>query len=152
LQTLSAKTVEITGADSVHAVARILADEYSRKILASALSEPKSVEDLSKENGIPLSTCYRRVHEMLKEGIVVVERIMISSDGKRYELFRSGFSSLTLRLEANFLSIVGTVNEEVEDKVCSNIFAMKWNSAWARERTPAQHGARKSPEALYGLS
>jgi predicted transcriptional regulator len=151
LQTLSPKTVEITGTDSVHAVAQILADEYSRKILASALHDPKSVEELSKENAIPLSTCYRRVHEMLREGIVVVERIMITQDGKRYELFRSGFTSLTLRLEGNLMSVVGAVNEEVAEKVSSNFFTMKWTSTWAGEGAPAQHPAHKVREPLSDL-
>ena len=148
MQTLSPKSVEITGAESVRAVARILADEYSRKILASALAEPKSVEDLSKENNIPLSTCYRRMHDMLNEGILVVERIVITPDGKRYELYRSGFSALTMTLESNMMWISGTVNEEVAEKVLSNIFAMKWNSPWAKGGTSAKEGSRKAAGAF----
>jgi len=150
MQSLEPKTVEITGQEEVTAVARILADEYSRKIMAAALSEAKSVEDLSKENHIPLSTCYRRVHDMLRDGVVVVERIVITRDGKRYELYRSGFSSLTLRLEGNMISIIGTVNHGVADKVNASIYASKWNSAWSR-RTTGRREAHKVPDGFSSL-
>jgi predicted transcriptional regulator len=149
MQIVAPRTVEITGAGSVRSVARILADEYSRKILASALNEPRSVEDLSKENGIPLSTCYRRVHDMLREGVVVVEKIVVTADGKRYELYRSGFSSLTLRLEGNIMSIVGTLNDDVAEKVSSTISAARWNSAWeGADPAAARSPSRKVAESL----
>ncbi len=147
MESVTSKTIEINEAESVRAFAHILADEYSRKILASALPDPKSVEDLSKENGIPLSTCYRRVHDMLREGVVVVERIVVTADGKRYELYRSGFSALTLRLEGNIMSIVGTINEGVAEKVSSTLFTAKWNTAWARGKSN-QTTSRKLPEQL----
>ncbi len=43
------------------------------KIILSTIPKEKSVEDLSKENDIPLSTCYRRVHEMLDGGLLLVQ-------------------------------------------------------------------------------
>ena len=43
------------------AVLLAMSDEYMLKILCSIMSEAKSVEKISSENGIPLSTCYRRI-------------------------------------------------------------------------------------------
>src|SRR5712692_6336803 len=53
----------LTKPETIHALTQALSDEYSMKIILSTIPEEKSVEDLSKENDIPLSTCYRRVHE-----------------------------------------------------------------------------------------
>ncbi|MGI0061653.1 MAG: ArsR family transcriptional regulator, partial [Nitrosotalea sp.] len=39
----------------------VMADKYSRAILESTIEMPKSVIDLSKECGVPISTAYRRV-------------------------------------------------------------------------------------------
>ena len=73
----------------VQAVVQGLADEYSRKILLSAIPEAKSVEDMSRENDIPLSTCYRRVHDLLDAQLLVVQKVIVTNEGKKYELLRS---------------------------------------------------------------
>jgi DNA-binding Lrp family transcriptional regulator len=86
--------LEITEPDRVQALVQGLADEYSRKILLSAIPVAKSVEDISRENDIPLSTCYRRVHELLDAQILIVEKIIVTSDGKKYELMRSAYRAV----------------------------------------------------------
>ncbi|MDA4120925.1 MAG: hypothetical protein OK404_00785 [Thaumarchaeota archaeon] len=101
----------------VQALVQGLADEYSRKILLSAIPVAKSVEDLSRENDIPLSTCYRRVHELLEAQMLVIEKIIITADGKKYELLRSAYRALTVSFDSGIMKVDATVNEDVAEKL-----------------------------------
>lgn len=94
-----------------------LSDRYSRRILLSAIPRAKSVEDLSKENDIPLSTCYRRVNEMTQQGIMIVEKITITPDGKKYEMVRSAFRSVKISFDQGELVIDAVPNEDIADKL-----------------------------------
>ncbi len=109
--------MEITDPSRVQALVRGLADEYSRKIMLSAIPRSKSVEDISKENDIPLSTCYRRVHELLDAQILVVERIIVTPDGKKYELLRSAYRALNVSFTGGVMKVDAVINEDVADKL-----------------------------------
>ncbi|HEY6283523.1 MAG TPA: hypothetical protein VIW22_06325 [Nitrososphaerales archaeon] len=109
--------MQITDPSKVQALVQSLADEYSRKILLSAIQSAKSVEDMSRENDIPLSTCYRRVHELLDSQILVIERIILTPDGKKYELLRSSYRSVTVSFEDGVMSVDAIINEDVAEKL-----------------------------------
>ena len=109
--------MEITEPSRVQALVQGLADEYSRKILLSAIPKAKSVEDMSRENDIPLSTAYRRVHELLDAQILVVERIIITPDGKKYELLRSSYRAINVTFEGGEMKVEATINEDVAEKL-----------------------------------
>jgi len=109
--------VEITNSDTIRALVQALSDEYSRKIMLSTITASKSVEDLSRENDIPLSTCYRRVHELIDAKVLVLDRIVVTPDGKRYELLRSAYRTVTVNFEDGVMKVEALVNEDVADKL-----------------------------------
>jgi hypothetical protein len=117
--------LEITEASRVQALVQGLADEYSRKILLSAIPVAKSVEDMSKENDIPLSTCYRRVHELLDAQMLLVERIILTPDGKKYELLRSAYRAVSVTFDGGVMKVDATINEDVADKLRRMWISMK---------------------------
>ena len=109
--------MEITEQSRVTALVQGLADEYSRKIILSAIPKAKSVEDMSRENDIPLSTCYRRVHELLDSQILLVEKIIVTPDGKKYELLRSAYRAVTVSFEGGTMKVDAQINEDVAEKL-----------------------------------
>ena len=109
--------LQITDPTRVQALVQSMGDEYSRKIMLSAIPAAKSVEDMSRENDIPLSTCYRRVHELLDAQILVVEKIIVTPDGKKYELLRSAYRAVTMSFDAGVMRVEATVNEDVAEKL-----------------------------------
>lgn len=111
------KRLEISEPARVQALVQGLADEYSRKILLSAIPAAKSVEDMSRENDIPLSTCYRRVHELLDAQILIVEKIIVTPDGKKYELLRSAYRSVTVSFDGGVMKVEAIINEDVAEKL-----------------------------------
>ncbi len=109
--------MEIGDPARVRSIVQSISDEYSRKILLSATSVARSVEELSRENDIPLSTCYRRVHELLDAQILVVEKIVVTPDGKKYELLRSAYRAVTVSFESGVMKVDAIVNEDVAEKL-----------------------------------
>ena len=78
-------------------VVKVLADEYSRKIVLTIISNSLPIEEISKEQHIPVSTCYRRIHEMLEYGIVRPDRTIIHDDGKKFVCYKSSFRNATIQ-------------------------------------------------------
>ena len=109
--------MEISEPSRIQALVQGLADEYSRKIILSAIPKAKSVEDMSRENDIPLSTCYRRVHELLDSQILVVERIIVTPEGKKYELLRSAYRAVNVSFDGGVLKVDALINEDVAEKL-----------------------------------
>lgn len=93
-----------------------VADEVSRKILLATVDLPQTVLDVSHTQGIPQSTCYRRMTELVEEGLVVPERIVVTPEG-RYVTYRSSFSAYRILSDATGLSVEVVVNDGVAEKV-----------------------------------
>jgi DNA-binding Lrp family transcriptional regulator len=117
--------LEIADPARVQALVEGLADAYSRNILLAAIPQAKSVEDLSKENGIPLSTAYRRVHELLRAQLLVVERMVVTPEGKKYELLRSAYREIRVNFAGGQLKVEATINEDVAEKLRRLWFSMR---------------------------
>lgn len=71
----------------------VIADRYSRAILESTIEMPKSVIDLSKECGVPISTAYRRVQRLHDLKLLSISG-SINEDGKKYFLYKSKIKSV----------------------------------------------------------
>jgi len=107
----------VTMPELSRAIAEAMLDAFSRKIMTSTMLQGKTIETISAENDIPLSTAYRRVHDLEAKGIVVVERIVLTSSGKRYAVYRSAFTEVKMDLEADGFSVQVTPNSDVADKL-----------------------------------
>ena len=93
----------------------IMFDEFSRRIISSAVSHGRTVEEICEEQDIPLSTCYRRIKRLVDGGAMIVERIVVASSGRKYAVYRSTFARLEIRLENGRVSAYGTLNPAVAD-------------------------------------
>lgn len=73
------------------AILNALADEQSRRILQATRYKAKSASDLIMDERIPKTTLYRKLDELLRAGLIMVDKIEILPDGKKYELFISKY-------------------------------------------------------------
>lgn len=92
-----------------------LSDDYSRGILGSIVVKGKTIEEMCDEMGIPVSTAYRRVHELHEAGLVVVERILLSRDGKRRTVYRSTLREMKIEFELGRYRVTGVPNHYLPD-------------------------------------
>ena len=58
------------------------------------IEKPKSVVDIVKECDIPMSTAYRRVHELEGNKILKVTGSIVTNDGKKYFLYQNRLKSI----------------------------------------------------------
>jgi predicted transcriptional regulator len=108
---------EVAIPEVARAILEAMSDSFSRKIITSTISEGKTIDAISSENHIPISTAYRRVNELVDQGIIIVERIVLTATGKRYSIYRSAFSEVRIDLESEDLSVRVTPNTDVADKL-----------------------------------
>jgi len=90
-------------------------DSFSRVILNSTIARGKSIEEITLENNIPVSTTYRRVHYLCKKGLIIVERMIITGGGKKRAIFRSTFQGAKFEFQSGGIRVVGTPNEGIPD-------------------------------------
>lgn len=98
------------------ALLRALADEGSSKILAATAYRPRSVMDLIRDEGIPSSSAYRRIHELEEDGLVVVERTVLNPDGKTYQMYRATFREVAVEFRAGQVEMRVVPNRDAVQK------------------------------------
>ena len=98
-------------------VIRAFSDDYSRKIILSIISKSLPVEEISKEQNIPISTCYRRVHELSSFGIIKAEKTILQEDGKKFVCYKSAFRSASVHLESGELTVDLVPNRDSAEKL-----------------------------------
>ena len=103
--------------DLSNALLSALGDESSRRILNSAVTSGKTVEEISEEQALPLSTCYRRVRQFVDEGLMLLERTVVTQSGKRFALYRTSFSRATISFDQGVVAVGIIPNAAVLDKL-----------------------------------
>jgi len=95
---------------------RLLSDDTIRALLYNAVDGPKTVADLAKELGIPLSTAYRYVDELCKAGLMAPAKIAIRDEGSKVIFYRSTIRRLTIRYEGTSIMVEAQPNEDMAEK------------------------------------
>ena len=76
------------------AILKALSDDYSRTIMNYTIEKPRSVVDIVKECDVPMTTAYRRVHELEESKILKVTGSIVTDDGKKYFLYRNRLKAI----------------------------------------------------------
>jgi hypothetical protein len=94
-----------------------LTDQYSRKIVGSAVARGMAIDEICSEQQIPPSSCYRKVKRLVDQGLMIVETRVVTSGGKKYTIYRSTFSYISVNIEAGAISARVVFNQEIVDKL-----------------------------------
>jgi len=92
------------------ALLKALGDKYTRTILLSIIDEPKSVIDITREQNIPISSAYRKIHWLENSHLINVKGFVITNDGKKYHLYQSRIKAVRISLATNAIQIEFTSN------------------------------------------
>jgi predicted transcriptional regulator len=90
--------VNVTGELKERVIA-VLADPESRRIITGVYEEPKTISTISEEIGLPHSTLYRKVSELKKCGLLMVDRFVVKPDGKREAVYARSFDEVRVKSE-----------------------------------------------------
>ncbi len=106
----------ITDQTRAQAIVQTFSDENSKKIILCTNSGSRSIEEISEEAGIPMSTCYRKMRTLLDAGFIRLERSNSVPYGKEHDCYRSTFSNLAIRIENG--SLIVEVDSQVLNQSC----------------------------------
>lgn len=96
-------------------VSKLLADDYSQKILVTTYATPMSAQKLSKVCQIPIAACYRRIHELEQAGLIAVDREKEVYKGRKVRLYRCRLRSATIKfVNGRFAIRYDTEPDEVD--------------------------------------
>lgn len=84
---------------------KVLGDECARTILLSIINEPKSAIDITRENNIPISSVYRKIHWLENARLIRVKGFVITGDGKKYHLYQSRIKTVQISLPENEIKV-----------------------------------------------
>ncbi|MDW0246747.1 MAG: hypothetical protein QOB17_04950 [Nitrososphaeraceae archaeon] len=76
-----------------------LADKEMLKILDLSMYNSKSVNDIIRESEISYTTIYRKIKWLLDKELLVVDKINLSPEGKKYTTFRSVLKSIIISIK-----------------------------------------------------
>lgn len=107
----------LTSREAVYGVLRALADEHGVQLLLALSGRPKSIPEVVKELGLPVTSTYRRVHALTASGLVLKVRGTLTEDGKWCDFYRSLVREVNMRFEGTGLVLELVPNEGMADRL-----------------------------------
>ena len=106
------------------AILTVLADPEMVRIIDSTMNQTKSVYDIIIETKMPHTTAYRKIKWLVENNLLVIDRISISEEGKRFSLFHSVFRSINVRYENNQILIEAEHNIDPVNRLTERFFSI----------------------------
>jgi len=91
--------MEITDKKLKSAILFALADEEMVQIINSTKQEAKSAIKIMKLYNISHSTTYRKIKWLLDNGLLIVDKIEITDDGKKFSMLKSTVKTIQINYD-----------------------------------------------------
>ncbi|MGA9152465.1 MAG: hypothetical protein WBZ36_17960 [Candidatus Nitrosopolaris sp.] len=102
-----------------------LGDNEMMKILDSAMNQSKSVNEILKDTNITHSTGFRKIKWLLKEGLIILDKIIITSDGKKFSLYHSTLKAIRIKYEYTNVIVEAEPNFDIAKKWINKFFSLQ---------------------------
>jgi predicted transcriptional regulator len=114
----------IVKSHEVRVVLTALADNEMMKILDSAMNQSKSVNEILKETNISHTTGFRKIKWLLSEGLIMLDKIIITPDGKKFRLYHSTLKSINVKYEDTNVVVEAEPNFAIAKKSIMKFFSL----------------------------
>jgi predicted transcriptional regulator len=94
----------------------IIADKYCRQILTASMNSPKCSSELAHETGIPISTVYRRLQNLLDARLVDISG-SISEDGKKFFLYKTRVKEIHTKMNRSSIETLLVMGKDNGSKL-----------------------------------
>ena len=101
-----------------------LADKETVKILNLSMRHPKSVNEIIRESDISYTTVYRKIKWLLDKELLVVDKINITPEGKKYTTFRSVLNYINIIYKQNDIIVEVEENIDIIEKIGGHFFSL----------------------------
>ena len=99
------------------------------KVLDACMLKPISVNDIIKETGIPHTTAYRKVRWLLDQGLLAVQKITVTPDGKKFSEVRCTLRSFNVKYELGSVVVQGEQNFNPVVRTAQDFFSLESSSS-----------------------
>ncbi len=107
------------------AILTALADVEMITILDSVMYNSKSINDIIRESNIAHTTCYRKTNWLLREGLIILDKIVITSEGKKFSLFHSVLKSISVKYENNDVIVEAEQNFDIVKRTMERFYSLE---------------------------
>lgn len=94
-----------------------MADECSIAILKGTTDKACSAMEIVHQCALPPSSVYRRISQFVDAGLLAVERIIVTKDGKKFSLYRSTVRDVRAEYKSGEFELNVAWNEDVVSKL-----------------------------------
>jgi DNA-binding transcriptional ArsR family regulator len=116
--------MQLEGQKIKKAILTALADPEMVSIINSTIYQSKSVYDIIMETKMPHTTAYRKIKWLVEQDLLVVDKICITDEGKKYSLFRSVFRSIVVKYENIKIMIEAEQNIDPVNRLTERFFSL----------------------------
>lgn len=95
--------ITIANKDLAELILATYGDKEKRIILEVAFNRPSVILELLETTGIPKSSGYRLINQLVDEGLLTEQGYAESSDGKKVSKYTSLFEKVTIEIDTNGL-------------------------------------------------
>jgi hypothetical protein len=106
------------------AILAALADTDLQNILNAVMYQSKSANEIVRENNISHTTAYRKIKWLVDEKLLIVDKIIITEEGKKSSLFRTVLKSFNVKYEYNNVIIEAEQNVDTLRKITERFFSL----------------------------
>ena len=86
--------------------------------------QPKSGNQIVRETDISHTTAYRKIKWLVEEGLLIVDKIQVTEEGKKSSFFRTVLKSFTVKYEYNNVVIEAEQNVDSLKKITEKFFSL----------------------------
>jgi predicted transcriptional regulator len=101
-----------------------LADIDMQKILDAVMHQSKSANQIVQETGLPHTTAYRKIKWLVEEGLLIVDKIKVTEEGKKSSFFRTVLKSFNVKYEYNSVLIEAEQNIDTLKRITQRFFSL----------------------------
>ncbi len=94
-----------------------MADDSALAILKGTTNKACSAMDIVHDCGLPPSSVYRRISEFVDAGLLTIDRIVVTKEGKKFSLYRSTVREIRAEYRSGEFELNVTPNEDVVSRL-----------------------------------
>ncbi len=98
-------------------ILQAMADDAALAILRDTTFRSCSAMEIIHRHRLAPSSVYRRIGEFVSAGILTVERMVVTKDGKKYALYRSTVRDIRAEYKSGEFELAVSPNEDVVSRL-----------------------------------
>lgn len=107
------------------ALLEAIGDPVMRRILLATNERARTAHELLVEQGVSQSSLYRKLHELQELGLLGIERVAMTPEGKSVELFRSLVAEVRVEVSGHELKVRAIPRSLPEERLRTIFGAMR---------------------------